>query len=76
MAELMEQRGVGLFGARLRAEADAAHPAGDAPINDRSQSLERAAADEEHLAGVDLQEFLMRMLASALRRDGGDGALK
>ena len=75
MAQLVEQRRVRLFGARLRAEADAAHAARHAPIDDRTQALERAAADEQHLAGVDLQELLVRMLASALRRHGGDGAL-
>ena len=35
---------------------------------------ESAAADEQDVGRVDLQEFLLRMLASALRRHGGDGA--
>src|SRR5690606_3457345 len=34
-----------------------------------------AAHDEQDVAGVDLQELLLRVLAAALRRDAGDGAL-
>jgi hypothetical protein len=33
-----------------------------------------AAADEQDVGGVDLQEFLLRMLAPALRRHGGHRA--
>src|SRR5260370_42227882 len=35
----------------------------------------RATADEQNVGGVDLQKFLLRVLASALRRHRGDGAL-
>ena len=38
------------------------------------QAGEGAAADEQDVGGVDLQELLLRMLAAALRRHGGDGA--
>ena len=34
------------------------------------------AADEQDLLGVDLNVFLLRVLASALRRDIADGAFK
>ena len=37
---------------------------------------EGAAADEENLLGVDLDVFLMRMLAAALRRDVAGGAFE
>ncbi len=40
-----------------------------------SRPGERAAADEQDVGGVDLQELLLRMLAPALRRHRGDGAL-
>ena len=36
--------------------------------DDLLQAGERAAADEQDVGGVDLQEFLLRMLAAALRR--------
>src|SRR3546814_20142576 len=36
---------------------------------------ERAAADEHDVGGVDLQELLLGLLAPALRRHGGGGAL-
>src|ERR1700736_5395034 len=43
--------------------------------NDLLQPRERAAADEENVGGVDLQELLLRMLAAALRRNRGNRAL-
>ena len=39
-----------------------------------SRPGERAAADEQYVGRVDLQEFLLRMLAAALRRDRRGGA--
>ena len=39
-----------------------------------SRPDEGAAADEQDVGRVDLQELLLRMLAAALRRHGGDGA--
>src|SRR4029079_8094286 len=45
-----------------------------ARLDDLFQPGKRAAADEKYIFGVDLQEFLLRMLAPALRRDRGDRA--
>jgi hypothetical protein len=39
-----------------------------------SRPAERAAADEQDVGRVDLQEFLLRMLAPALRRNARGGA--
>src|SRR3546814_5827347 len=57
----------------MRAESDrlALQPVAD----DLVQPGERAAADEQDVGGVDLQELLLGMLAPALRRHGGGGAL-
>ena len=44
---------------------------GDDPL----EAGERAAADEQDVGRVDLQELLLRMLAAALRRHAGDRAL-
>ncbi len=43
--------------------------------DDLFEAGECAAADEQDVARVDLQEFLLRVLASALRRHRGDRAL-
>src|SRR5260221_6088325 len=43
--------------------------------NELLQPGEGAAADEQDIGGVDLEEFLLRVLAAALRRDRGDRAL-
>ena len=45
-------------------------------LDDLLEPGERAAADEQHVGGVDLDEFLMRVLAAALRRHRGRGALE
>src|SRR6185369_9544045 len=42
--------------------------------DDLLQAREGAAADEQDVGGVDLQKFLLRMLAAALRRHGRDRA--
>jgi hypothetical protein len=42
--------------------------------DDLLEAGEGAAADEQDVGRVDLQEFLLRMLAAALRRHGGGGA--
>src|SRR5258708_4286873 len=62
--ELLEDlAGLALLGsAHLGAEADRA--ALPALRDDLLQSRERAAADEENVSRVDLQEFLLRMLAA------------
>ena len=56
---------------------DEAHGLGaDALGNHFLQSDKRAAADEEDVGGVDRREFLVGMLAAALRRNVGDGAFQ
>src|SRR5215470_39292 len=60
-----------LLDVRPEAEGAAAEP----PLDDLVQPTEGAAADEEDVGGVDLQELLLRVLASALRRDVGHRAL-
>src|SRR5678816_1015394 len=52
-----------LLDVRTEAEGAAAEP----PLDDLVQPAEGAAADEEDVGGVDLQELLLRVLASALR---------
>ena len=42
--------------------------------DDLVQPGKGAADDEQDVGGIDLQELLLRMLAPALRRHGGDGA--
>ena len=61
-------------GADVGAEPDRvlADPAAD----DLLQAGERAAADEEDVRRVDREELLVRVLAPALRRHRGDGALE
>ena len=56
----------------VRAEAD--RLALQAVADDLLEARERAAADEQDVGRVDLQEFLLRMLAAALRRDRSGGA--
>ena len=48
----------------------------DAALDDLLEARERAAADEQDVRRVDLDELLMRMLAPALRRHRGSGALE
>ena len=57
----------------LGAEADRARPA--ARRDDLLEPVEGAAAYEQDVGGVDLQEFLLRMLAAALWRHARDRAL-
>src|SRR5215471_16323806 len=56
----------------LGAEADGGRP--PARRDDLLEPVEGAAADEQNVGGVDLQELLLRMLAAALRRHRRDGA--
>src|SRR6266480_696451 len=54
-----------------------AHPVvARALLDDLLQAGERPAADEQHVGGVDLDELLVRVLAPALRRHRGGGALE
>ena len=48
----------------------------DPLLDDLVEAGERAAADEQHVGGVDLDELLVRVLATALRRHVGDRALE
>ena len=45
-------------------------------LDDLLEPGERAADDEQHVRGVDLDELLVRVLAAALRRHRGGGALE
>src|SRR5947208_16673174 len=61
---------------------DVAHSGGDgdtallsAVEDDLLEAREGTAANEQDIAGVDLQEFLLRVLAAALRRHRGNRAL-
>src|SRR5262249_30448054 len=56
----------------LGAEADRGRP--PARRDDLLKPIEGAAAHEQDVRGVDLQEFLLGMLASALRGHRRDGA--
>src|SRR6202040_2701134 len=56
----------------LGTEADRARPA--ARRDDLLEPGEGTAAYEQNIGGINLQEFLLRMLASALRRHRRDGA--
>ena len=58
----------------LGAETDAAG-FGTALLDDLVEAGECAAADEQHVLGIDLQELLLRVLAAALRRHRCDGTL-
>src|SRR5581483_777305 len=44
-------------------------------LDDLLQTREGPTHDEQHVRGVDLDELLVRVLAAALRRDRGGGAL-
>ncbi len=48
--------------------------AGDTLLDDLVQTNERTAADEENVAGIDLQHLLVRMLSSPLGRYGCIGS--
>ncbi len=70
MLHLGEGRFLGFVGAE--AHGALAHAAGD----DALEADEGPAADEENVGGVDRSEFLVGMLASALRRNVGNGAFE
>ena len=58
----------------FRAEADLL--VADAVLDQALQAVEGAAADEEDVGGIDLDEVLVRVLAAALRWDVGNSALE
>ena len=63
-----------VLGVQHGAEAD--RLAADPTLDDLVEAGEGAAADEQHVGGVDLDELLVRVLAAALRRYGRGGALE
>src|SRR5699024_3414285 len=63
-----------LLALELGVEADA--PLVGAPLDDLLQAVKSAAADEEDVPGVDLDELLVGMLSAALRGNVGHGALQ
>ena len=60
----------------LDVRAEAEHLLADAVLDDLLDAVKGAAADEEDVGGVDLDELLVGVLAAALRRDGGHGPLQ
>ena len=48
----------------------------NAPLDDLFKAHESAAANEQDVGGVHRSKFLMRVLASTLRRNVGDGAFE
>src|SRR5690606_37715202 len=56
--------------------AEADPPLAAPLLHDLLETVKRAAADEQDVARVDLDVFLLRMLAAALRRNGSDRALQ
>lgn len=48
----------------------------DAPLDDVLQAIKCAAADEQDVGGVDLDELLLGMLATAQWGSVGDGAFQ
>ena len=64
-----------LLAVEVRLEAHGAAVAAQPLLDDPVDALEGAAADEEDVLGVDLDELLVRVLASALRRHVGNRTL-
>ena len=61
---------------RLDRSAEAHVLLAETRLDDLLDAVKRAAAQEQDVRRVDLNEFLMRMLASALRRYGSHGAFQ
>jgi ATP-dependent Clp protease ATP-binding subunit ClpX len=64
----------GVRGGHVGAEADGAASLADAAVDDGVEALEGAAADEQDVGCVYLDEVLVGVLAAALGRDVGDAA--
>ena len=64
------------FGDRLDVGLEAERLLAGAALDLLVEADERAAADEEDVGRVDLEELLVRMLAAALRRHVGDRAFE
>jgi hypothetical protein len=73
--ELLQQPADLRFLLRLGHRAEAQRVRGDPALDDLLQTVERAAANEQHVGRVELNEFLVRMLA-ALRDCSARGAGK
>ena len=61
---------------RLDVGLEAQRLLADAPLDDLLEADERAAADEQDVGRVDLEELLVRVLAAALRRHVGHRAFQ
>src|SRR5919112_57012 len=72
----LQDRVVFLFEARVDVGAEADALLAYALADDLLEAAERAATDKQDVLGVYLQEVLVRVLAPALRRHGGHGALQ
>src|SRR5262249_59821407 len=72
LAQQLAQLLLALFGVAGKADRFAA----DAPRDDIVQPNERAAADEEDVARIDLDVLLLGVLAAALRRNVADSAFQ
>src|SRR5690606_13460284 len=73
LAQQLRRPAVGL-GSDLGAKTHSPLP--DAGRDDVLEAPEGPATDEEDVRGVELDEFLVRVLAPTLRRDGGHGSLE
>src|SRR5262249_24237096 len=74
--ELLEGRADVAAAQRLHLGLEPQRLLADAAFDLLVEPDEGAAADEQDVAGVDLEEFLVRMLAAALRRHVRDGAFE
>src|SRR5205823_8433851 len=74
--DLLQRRADVAAGDRLHVGLEAERLLAGAPLDLLLEADEGAAADEEDVGRVDLEEFLMRMLAAALRRHVRDGAFE
>ena len=72
--DLVDRLGEVLGGVQLGAEAQALLAV--ARLDELLEAGERATDDEEHVGRVDLDELLVRVLATTLRRDAGGRALE
>src|SRR5439155_21105696 len=74
--ELLERRADVARAQRFHIGLEAERLLADAPLDLLVEADEGAAADEQDVARVDLEEFLVRVLAAALRRYVRDRALE
>src|SRR6266853_673980 len=72
----VSQRGYARLCLRIFSHAEAQSLLADTPPDNFLQADEGAAANEEDVRGIDGREFLMRMLATALRRHVRDRAFQ